>query len=624
MESHTKPHNGVQHPYLTMMSLYLGAFVGMFGETALNITLPELTNAFHVETALMQWMVVGHMLVIGLVLPFASLLLKWFSVRKLTFFSLGAFIVGSLMSGFATNFPMLLLGRMVQGFGPGLILPMMFALVLEVFPKERIGSAMGLCALIVMFAPAIGPTLAGFIVGALSWRWIFFLFAAILGIALLFAARFMISPYEITKPHIDLPSCVTSAIGFGGLVIGVGLTSLYGWTSLPVIVSLLIGVVSIVIYGRRQLSMERPVLDLRAFKIAGFRTGTILVMLVFGITMSSMYLMPQYIQRGIMLPIAMAGVVLLPGGLMNAICSLISGKLYDKIGAKVPVLAGFALAAVGAFLLLFTSSGTSVWYVILCHVILLIGVPLAMSPSQTNGLAALPPELSTDGSTILNTMQQVWGAICTAVATSLLGIGQNAYQGTDPAKAFTNGFHYGLGFTLLLAVIGFAVALTLKAKDKTKATVPSGSLAKIMKHDVYSLSEHDLVKDALQLFTSKGISGAPILDKNNKLVGFISDGDILKHIADQVPTFRSAWSFIAEQNNQEFNETVEYVLNLPVLSIARKDVITVDIGEELGAVCKTLAEKELKKAPVVSNSEMVGIINRSNITRYAVESYFQK
>ena len=145
-----------------------------------------------------------------------------------------------------------------------------------------------------------------------------------------------------------------------------------------------------------------------------------------------------------------------------------------------------------------------------------------------------------------------------------------------------------------------------------------------MKHDVYSLSEHDLVKDALQLFTSKGISGAPILDKNNKLVGFISDGDILKHIADQVPTFRSAWSFIAEQNNQEFNETVEYVLNLPVLSIARKDVITVDIGEELGAVCKTLAEKELKKAPVVSNSEMVGIINRSNITRYAVESYFQK
>ena len=617
MEEHTKP-----HPYLTMMALYLGAFVGMFGETALNIVLPELTSAFQVETALMQWMVVGHMLVIGLVLPFASLLLKWFSVRKLTFFSLGAFIVGSLISGLAASFPILLLGRMIQGFGPGLILPMMFALVLEVFPKNRIGAAMGLCALIVMFAPAIGPTLAGFIVGALSWRWIFFLFAAILGVALLFAVKFMINPYEITKPHIDLLSCVTSVIGFGGLVIGVGLTSLYGWASLQVILSLLIGVVSIVIYGKRQLSMERPVLDLRAFKIAGFRTGTILVMLVFGITMSSMYLMPQYIQRGIMLPIAMAGMVLLPGGLMNAIFSLISGRLYDKIGAKIPVLTGFAFAAVGALLLLFTSASTPVWYVILCHVILLIGVPLAMSPSQTNGLAALPPELSTDGSTILNTMQQVWGAICTAVATSLLGIGQNAYQGAEPAEAFTNGFHYGLGFTLLLAILGLAVALTLKEKEK--ATIPSAMLVQIMKHDVYSLSEHDLVKDALQLFTSKGISGAPILDKNNRLAGFISEGDVLKHLADQVPAFSNAWSFIAEQNNQEFNKNIEYVLNLPVLAIATKTVITIDVSDELGAVCKTLVEKKLKKAPVVNNGQMVGIINRSNITRYAIESYFKK
>ena len=370
-----KPHGGVRHPYLTMMSLYLGAFVGMFGETALNIMLPELTNAFHVETALMQWMVVGNMLVIGLELPFASLLLKWFSVRKLTFFSLGAFIVGSLMSGFATNFPILLVGRMVQGIGPGLILPMMFALVLEVFPKERIGSAMGMCALIVMFAPAIGPTLTGIIVGAFSWRWIFFLFAIILGIALLFAAKFMINPYELTKPHIDLVSCVTSVIGFGGLVIGVGLTSLYGWASFPVIVSLLIGVVTLVIYARRQLSMESPMLDLRAFKIPGFRTGTILVMLVFGITMSSMYLIPQYLQRGLLLPIAVAGLVLLPGGLMNAVFSLVSGRLYDKIGARVPVLAGFALAAVGALLFLFTSTSTAVWYVILCQVILLIGVP---------------------------------------------------------------------------------------------------------------------------------------------------------------------------------------------------------------------------------------------------------
>ena len=461
----TNMHGNVQHPYLVMMGLYLGAFVGMFGETALNIALPELSSAFDTDTALMQWMVIGHMLVIGLVLPFASLLMKWFPVRKLCFFSLGAFILGSLISGFATNFPLLLLGRMVQGIGPGLILPMMFAMVLQVFPPQKIGSAMGLCALIIMFAPAIGPTLAGFIVGALSWRWIFFVFALILAIALGFSVKFMVSPYALTKPAIDVPSCVASAIGFGGLVVGVGLASQYGWLSVPVLLLLAVGMVCIVAYVRRQLTMKSPVLNLNAFRISGFRTGTILVMLDFGITLSAMFLMPQYIQRGLLLPVALTGVVLLPGGLMNAVFSLISGKLYDKIGTKPLVLSGFVLSALGVALLLMTSTKTSTAFVILCHMILLTGVPLAMSPSQSSGLGSLPPELSTDGSTILNTMQQVWGAVSTAVATSLLGIGQAAAAGSAPETAFTTGFHYGLAFTLALAVLGFVVSLTLKKKQ---------------------------------------------------------------------------------------------------------------------------------------------------------------
>lgn len=460
--------NETKHPYLTMMGLYLGAFVGMFGETALNIALPQLSAAFSVDTSLMQWMVIGHMLVIGLVLPFASLLMKWFPIRKLSLFALGTFALGCLISGFATNFPILLFGRMVQGVGPGLILPIMFAMVLRVFPPNKIGSAMGLCSLIIMFAPAIGPTLAGFIIGAFSWRWIFFIFAAILLVAMVFVANFMINPYELTKPRIDALSCITSAIGFGSLVVGVGLASVYSWLSIPVIGFLVLGIICIAIYVKRQLGMKNPVLNMQAFGIAGFRTGAFLVMLNFGITLSAMYLMPQFIQNGLGLAVALTGIVLLPGGTMNAIFSLISGRLYDKIGARIPAMCGFLLSALGTVLLLFTTPNSPVWLVILCHMILLIGVPLAMSPSQTSGLNSLPPQLSTDGSTILNTMQQVWGAVCTAVATSLLGIGKNSFVGEDPtgAFAFTNGFHYGLYFTLALAIVGFLVSLTLPKNNK--------------------------------------------------------------------------------------------------------------------------------------------------------------
>lgn len=442
-----------KHPYLTMMGLYLGAFVGMFGETALNIALPQLSAAFSVDTSLMQWMVIGHMLVIGLVLPFASLLMKWFPIRKLVLFALGVFAAGSIISGAATSFPILLLGRMVQGVGPGLILPIMFAMVLEVFPAEKIGAAMGTCSLIIMFAPAIGPTLAGFIIGALSWRWIFFIFAAILIVAMVFAAKFMIDPYELTKPKIGALSCVTSAVGFGTLVLGVGLASVYGWLSVQVIGLLVVGIVCIAIYVKRQLGMATPVLNTKAFAIPGFRTGAILVMLDFGITMSAMYLMPQYIQNGLGIAVALTGIILLPGGAMNAVFSLISGRLYDKIGARTPALCGFLLSALGTVLLLTISASSPIWLVILCHMILLIGVPLAMSPSQTSGL---------------NTMQQVWGAVCTAVATSLLSIGRSAFASDDPtgALSFTNGFHFGLYFTLTLAVVGFIVVLTLPSKKK--------------------------------------------------------------------------------------------------------------------------------------------------------------
>ncbi len=452
----------VKHPYLVMMGLYLGAFTGMLSETSLNIALPQLSAAFGIEVSLTQWAVVGYMLVIGLVLPFAGLLMKWFSLRKLTIFALSVFAIGSLISGFAPNFAVLLAGRMVQGIGTGLVLPMMLALVVEVFPPMKIGSAMGVTALVIMFAPVVGPTVSGLILGALSWRWIFFMFFAILVAALIFTVKFLVNPYELTRPKIDVLSCVLSVLGFGGLVAGVSMAAEFGWGSALVICLLVVGIACIVLYARRQLALENPVLNLRAFANPGFRVASVLVMVNFGITLSAMYLLPQYLQSGLLLPVAMAGILMLPGGIVNAGVSAVAGKLYDKIGARGPAICGFGLSAIGATMFLFAGTDASIAYVICCHVVMMIGVPLAMSPCQSAGLGALPPQLSTDGSTILNTMQQVWGAVCTAVATSLLQAGQAAYVGEAGAEAFTQGAHWGFVFALVLAVVGLIGAFRLK------------------------------------------------------------------------------------------------------------------------------------------------------------------
>lgn len=625
----------VAHPYLCLMGLYLGGFTGMYSETALNIALPQLSAAFGVTLSVVQWMVVGYMLAIGIVLPFSSLLMKWFPARKITLFALGAFFVGSLISGLAASFPVALAGRIVQGVGTGLILPLMFSMVLEVIPPHKIGTAMGVNALVIMSASAVGPTLAGVLVGVFSWNAIFFSFAVVLLVGILFTVKFLVDPYELTRPHIDPVSVVTSCLGFGGIVLGVGMTSLYGWGSALVIGSLAIGLAALFVYVKRQLNMNEPVIDLRVFSIPGFRTGALCVMLNFGVTLSAMFVLPQFYQNSMLLAVSVAGLVMLPGGIVNAIVSMLSGRIYDRIGARVPALVGFALSIVACALLLFAHPSSPLAYVVCCHVVLMIGVPLAMSPCQTHALSSLPPQLSTDGSTMINTLQQVMGAIATALATFLVATGSSAAAANGATQAsvvFSQGAHWGFAFALVLAVVSFILALGFKkqpARDKeaersahAKATsrptdAKPESVASLMKQEVYTLNENDIALDALKLFVEMGISGAPVVNGTGELTGFVSDGDVLGSLAKQDASYSSFYAFTIDDGSS-FNQKAAELRNISVGEIATQDVITVNVHDDMRNVCNTLAKYHLKKAPVMDGKRMVGIINRSNITRFAV------
>ncbi len=657
----------VAHPYRALMGLYLGGFTGMYSETALNIALPQLSAAFGVDISLTQWLVVGYMLAIGIVLPFSSLLMKWFPARGLTVFALGAFFVGSMISGCSSDFGVALTGRVIQGIGTGLVLPMMFSMVMEVIPPHKLGSAMGITALVIMFAPAVGPTLSGLIMGVMSWRFIFFSFALILLVGIVFALKFEVNPYELTKPHIDALSIVLSCLGFGGLVFGVGASSLFGWLSVPVLGSLIVGIACLALYTKRQLGMDIPVLDLRAFTYQGFRVGALCIMLNFGITLSAMYILPQYYQNGMLLAVALTGIVMLPGGVVNALVSVAAGNIFDRIGARIPALMGFALSAIGAAMLMLATPESSLAYVIGCHIVMMVGVPLAMSPSQTHALSSLPHRLSTDGSTILNTVQQVMGAVCTAVATNLLASGQAAYYasgGSDSSLAFTQGSHWGFMFALVLAIVGFLFATRIKkqsgiageqtedahvrAKSSAGDLVVSGlsnepadksaggvgepalgagmsgiGLSALMKTDVYTLREDQTALDALRLFGKYGISGVPVLNAKDDVVGFVSDGDIIATLSRQIPSFTSFYAVTINANAQEFSEKMNALTETTLQDVMTRNVITVHIDDDLQDVCRLLTEKHLKKAPVMKGNTMVGIINRSNITSYAID-WFDK
>ncbi|MBB1068799.1 DHA2 family efflux MFS transporter permease subunit [Limosilactobacillus sp. RRLNB_1_1] len=465
MENALQARQHVSHPKLAMVSMLLGAFVGMFSETSLNIALPKLIAVFQVSTATIQWLVTGYMLIIGIILPLSSIITKWFTTRQVIIFALVDFIIGACISALANSFSILVIGRMIQGIGTGLILPLMFAVAMQIFPPKEIGAVMGMCALVIMFAPAIGPTLTGLILAKLSWQWIFWFFIPFLLVALIFAIASLENVGELTKPHVDVLSILESAVGCSGIVIGASLASRDGWLSLPVLGSLIIGIIVLGLYAHRQVHLENPILNLRIFKIPAFAIGSSLVMLDFGIILSTMYLLPMFYQNGLLLPVALTGIVMLPGGVINALTSAFAGRLYDNIGAKKPVIIGFVIALIGAVMLAFTTPSTSIAYMIVAHIILMIGCPLAMSPSQTSALNALSGIESGDGSTIMNTMQQVIGALATALATSFLALGSATATGST-ALRFTNGFHYGIYFAIVLIII--AILLSFKIHDQRR------------------------------------------------------------------------------------------------------------------------------------------------------------
>lgn len=440
-----------------MLGLYAGAFLGMLSETSMNIALPDLCDAFNITTGTAQWMVVGYMLAIGIVLPCVGFLLKWIKAKTLVLVALACFLVGSVLSAAAPVFALVLAGRIIQGVGTGIVLPTMYAAIMRVFPPAKIGAANGVAGLVIMFAPVIGPTLAGLIIGACSWRAIFVLFAVVAAVAIACTAATFVTPIETTHPKVDMLSVIASVIGFGCLVAGVSLVADMGFNAL-VVTLLVIGVVVVAYYAYRQLHIDDPVLDLRALGIASFRTPALMVTCSFACTLAIMYLAPQELQRGLGLDSSVAGMLMLAGGVVNAIVSFLSGRWYDRMGAAPLVRVGAVVASIGSLLFLAIGMTTAPAFFILAHVVFMIGIPLMQQPAQSAALKGLPRELAADGSTILNTMQQVFGAIGTSIATCLLGMG----SGSTAAEGFVAGSRYGYVFGLVLIVLVLALSFLLK------------------------------------------------------------------------------------------------------------------------------------------------------------------
>ncbi|MBB6633611.1 DHA2 family efflux MFS transporter permease subunit [Cohnella thailandensis] len=468
-----------------VFALIIGAFVAILNETLLGNALPELVTALNVPYSTIQWLSTAYMLVIGVLVPVTAVLQQWFTTRQMFLSAMILFLVGTVIAAIAPGFELLLTGRIIQALGTGLMLPVMMNTILAIFPPESRGGAMGLIGLVIMFAPAIGPTVSGLIMDSLSWRWLFILVIPIAVFSIIFAAVFMKNVSEVTKPKVDVLSIILSTIGFGGVVYGFSKAGEGGWGHSEVIWAISVGLVALVIFIFRQLKLKDPVMDLRAFKYPMFALVTVLLFVIMMTLFSTMTLLPMFLQGVLFMTAFKSGLTMLPGGVVNGIMAPISGKLFDKFGPRVLVIPGLIIVALSIFLFTGFDETTSNGYLITVHIVLLIGLSMVMMPAQTTGLNQLPRHLYPHGTAILNTLQQVSGAIGTALFISIMSNGQKDYLKTssDPqnplemAKGLIEGLHSAFWIGFIIALVALVLGLFIR---KTKA--PEGETRGGMGH----------------------------------------------------------------------------------------------------------------------------------------------
>ncbi|ANY71054.1 hypothetical protein BBD42_28835 [Paenibacillus sp. BIHB 4019] len=455
-----------------VISLILAGFVGAFNETALNIALSNFIQVFQVTETTVQWLTTGYLLTLGILVPLSGLLMQWFTTRQLFLTAVIFSVIGAGIGGMAGSFEVLMTARIFQAIGTGLLLPLMFNTVLIIFPPHKRGFAMGLVTLVFTAAPAVGPTVSGLLIAHLSWHWIFWLSLVLMLIASLVGFIYMQNVSAITKPRIDLLSLVLSTAGFGGIVFGFGNAgeSEAGWSSMNVIVPLAVGGLSLVLFVIRQLMMKQPLMNLRAFKHPMFVVGSLLIFVCMIVNLSSMLVLPMLLIRVFEMSTLSAAITLLPGGIILGVFSPVIGRLFDQFGPRWLVIPGILLAAVTIWFFSAVTAVSTIAFIVMLHICLMIGVLLVWMPAQTNGMNQLPRHMHPDGTAIMNTLIQIAGAIGMAVAVSVMASGANRYMhhaaggsgSPFTPAALTAGIQDAFVFVLFVAVAGAIVGLFIK------------------------------------------------------------------------------------------------------------------------------------------------------------------
>ena len=648
---------GVGRKELVMVGVLLtGTLLAVLNLTMLSPALPAIMSDLGVDATTAQWLTSVYALVEAVVIPLSAYLVGRFTTRQLFITALSVFTAGSLAAAVAPNFWVLLLGRIMQAACTGAVMPMVFTVILLVFPREKRGTAMGVIGLIIGFAPAVGPSLSGLLVDSVGWRALFAIVTA-LGVVVVVLAACLLRNYgNFARTSFDKLSVALSTVGLVCLLYG--LSTFASTTNMALTLGLIaVGIVLVAFYVRRQLKLPEPMLNVRILKTRPYATAACVVIIVQAALLGTEVITPLYIQGTLGFTATMSGLAMLPGAVIGAFTGLVSGRLFDRFGVRKVAVPGVLVAVLGASGLARLGIDANFITVVLTYTTLVIGLQFTMTPLNTWGVNSLDNRVIQHAQGLSNTMNQVAGSFGTAVLVSVSALAplvapdapaaEQAYLGEHMAYCTTFGLMCVAALVIIFLVrnrpaaagvmaatptergeepVDYAAGISGVTVDGTTGeswdSVRTYTAAEVMNREPVCAADTATMAEVIRLMDANQTSGLPVVSASGDLVGFVSDGDVASYlgkteIALVDSTLLNGYRYI---DDEDAATRLRELMGLSVMAVATRRVISVEASTPVDEVCALFAAKRIKKVPVVQNGKLVGALSRRNIMRSLVEA----
>ncbi|AQW21325.1 MFS transporter [Lentilactobacillus curieae] len=456
--------------YLAIFATALLSFTGILTETSMNVTFPELAKQFSVSLDILQWITTGYLLMVTLVMATTSFLLKKFPAKNLLIFAATSFIIGDILCAIAMNFPVLLVGRLIQAIATGLSTPIMYQIIFAKIPQNKIGTMTGVAGMVISFAPALGPTYGGIVATMLDWRMIFWLVLPIVVASLILGYLYVDLENSGTDKSFDTVSLILIAISFTSIVIGVSQSGSVGIGNIKAIAPIVLGIIAIAAFLFSNGRGKSQLFDLSIYSSVNITLSTITYFILQFINIGISFLIPVYCQYVMHTSSMVSGLILLPGALVGAFTSPFAGKLADTKGYALPIIIGTCAVTLGSLLYFLTQSLLGSILVAALYIFLRFGFNMAFSNSIGNATTLVKPQNSPDVNSVFNMLQQYAGSLGVGILAAMLSNAQLRGTGSFISRTFAGGQIAFIFLAVLgaIATVSAIINFTMQNKNTTK------------------------------------------------------------------------------------------------------------------------------------------------------------